>query len=397
VKQFAWPTRRKTMLLGAVAILAAAVMVARGAMHRADEAAASKAVLPPIPVVATVAAKEDVPIFVAGIGTVMPAQSVTVKVRVDGQLEKVAFKEGQDVNKGDLLAQIDARPFQAMLDAAIAQKAKDEASLVSANKDLDRYTTLVAQDSIQVQLLDAQKATVGQLKASIQADQAQIDNARVQLGYTTVRSPVDGRTGLRLVDEGNIVHATDTTGLVLINQIDPIAVVFTLPEDEFNKVNEAIRASGKVPLEVLAFAQGSKTSLGTGRLLLVNNQIDTTTGTFQLKALFPNPAHSLWPGQYVDARLILGTRRAATTVPESAIQRGPKGLYAYVVNSEDVVAAQPVTIAQTQDGKAVIDQGLAPGACVVAEGQYKIKPGAKVVATSPDKADAPESKCSDAQ
>ncbi len=337
------------------------------------------------------------PIFVAGIGTVMPAQSVTVKVRVDGQLEKVAFKEGQDVNKGDLLAQIDARPLQAQLDAAIAQKAKDEASLVSALKDLDRYTTLVAQDSIQVQLLDAQKATVGQLRASIQADQAQIDNARVQLGYTTVRSPVDGRTGLRLVDEGNIVHATDTTGLVVINQIDPIAVVFTLPEDEFRRVNDAIRASGKAPLEVLAFAQGSKTSLGTGRLLLVNNQIDTTTGTFQLKALFPNHAHSLWPGQYVDAHLILGTRRAATTVPESAIQRGPNGLYAYVVNAGEVVAAQPVTVAQTQDGKAVIDQGLAPGACVVAEGQYKIKPGAKVVAVSPGKAAAPESKCGDAR
>jgi membrane fusion protein, multidrug efflux system len=397
VKQFAWPTRRKTILLGALAILAAAVMVARGGMHRAEEVAASHAVAPPIPVIATVATKEDVPIFVAGIGTVMPAQSVTVKVRVDGQLEKVVFKEGQDVNKGDLLAQIDARPFQAMLDAAIAQKAKDEASLVSANKDLDRYTTLVAQDSIQVQLLDAQKAAVGQLKASIQADQAQIDNARVQLGYTTVRSPVDGRTGLRLVDEGNIVHATDTTGLVVINQIDPIAVVFTLPEDEFHKVNEAIRASGKVPLEVLAFAQGSKTSLGSGKLLLVNNQIDTTTGTFQLKALFPNSAHSLWPGQYVDARLILGTRRGATTVPESAIQRGPNGLYAYLVNPGEVVAAQPVTVAQTQDGKAVIDAGLAPGACVVAEGQYKIKPGAKVVAANADKAVAPASTCGDAR
>ena len=220
---------------------------------------------------------------------------------------------------------------------------------------------------------------------------------KVQLGYTTVRSPVEGRTGLRLVDEGNIVHATDTTGLVVINQIDPIAVVFTLPEDEFHKVNEAIRASGKAPLEVLAFAQGSKTSLGTGRLLLVNNQIDTTTGTFQLKALFPNPAHSLWPGQYVDARLILGTRRAATTVPDSAIQRGPNGLLRlcgqFRRGGRDA-AGEGRPDAGRQGG----DRG-GPGAGRLrsGDGQYKIKPGAKVVATRPGKAAAPESKCGDAR
>jgi membrane fusion protein, multidrug efflux system len=300
-------------------------------------------------------------------------------VRVDGQLEKISFAEGQDVKVGDLLAQIDARPFQAQLDAALAQKAKDEATLAAALKDLDRYRTLVEQDSIQRQLLDTTIASVGQLKASVQADQAQIDNARVQLGYTTIRAPASGRTGIRLVDAGNIVHAADATGLVVINQIDPVSVIFTLPEDEFQRVNEAIHANGKAPLSVQALARENNASLGTGRLLLVNNQIDTATGTFQLKASFPNPSHALWPGQYVNVRLVLGTRHDATTVPESVVQRGPNGLLAYVVKPDDSVAIQSIRVVQTQDGKAVIDDGLAAGTRVVVEGQYKIKPGVKVV------------------
>ncbi len=275
--------RRRILLVGSIiAAVVVGILLWRMILGRGDTA--DKTAQPPtIPVVMATAAQENLPIFLTGIGTVQAAQSVTVRVRVDGQLDKVAFVEGQDVKTGDLLAQIDPRPFKAQLDQAVAQKARDEATLANAVKDLERYTTLVAQDSIQMQTLDTQKATVAQLKATVQSDQAQIDNAKVQLDYTTIRAPVSGRTGLRLVDVGNIVHASDLTGLVVINQIDPIAAIFTVPEDAVPSINEAIAASGSAPLQVQAFARVNGAPLGTGGLLLVNNQIDTTTGTVQLK------------------------------------------------------------------------------------------------------------------
>jgi multidrug efflux system membrane fusion protein len=238
------------------------------------------------------------------------------------------------------------------------------------------------QDSIPQQTLATQQATVEQLKATVQADQAQIDTAKVQLNYTTIRAPIGGRTGTRLVDPGNIVHATDSTGIVVINQIDPIAVIFTLPEDKFQNINQAIRASGK-PLQVEAYARQDGSLLSTGKLTLINNQIDTATGTVQIKAVFPNSSHTLWPGQYVNMHLVLGTREHAVVVPSSVVQRGPNGLYAYIVKADDTVAVQPVRVGPTQDGKAIIDDGLAAGARIVVEGQYKLKPGSKVTEVKP--------------
>ncbi len=339
-----------------------------------------------IPVITTTAAEEDIPIYLSGIGTVTPVYSVTVKVRVDGQLDSVAFTEGQNVRAGDLLAQIDPRPFQTQLEQAQAQKARDEALLKNGTLDLERYTTLWKQDSVSRQTLDTQSATVAQLKATVQADQAQIETAKLQLAYSTIRAPISGRTGGRLVDPGNIVRAADNTGIVMINQIDPMAVVFTLPEDKFQTVNQAMRGTKGLP--VMAYARENAALLGSGKLTLLNNQIDTATGTFQLKAVFPNPAHALWPGQYVNASVVLGTRQRAITVPATVVQRGPGGQFAYVVNADETVVPQPIRVAQMQGGKAVIEEGLAAGTRVVVDGQYKLRPGSKVTeAPAPGKAD----------
>jgi multidrug efflux system membrane fusion protein len=374
MKEIVTPRRRWVLLLVAAIVIAFVIWWLM--FHRT--ASTAPASVQAVPVVTTTVARENVPLYLSGIGTVLAAQSVTVRVRVDGELQRVAFTEGQDVREGDLLAQIDPRTFQAQLNQAIALKAHDEASLASARKDLERYRTLVAQDSIQQQTLDTQQSTVNQLAASVQSDQAQIDNARVQLGYTTIRSPLRGRTGIRLVDAGNIVHAADATGLVVINQIDPVAVLFTLPEGTLAKISRAMQANGHAPLVVQALGREDGALLGTGRLLLVNNQIDTSTGTFQLKATLPNPALTLWPGQYVNVHLMVGTQDGALTVPESVVQRGPNGLFAYVVDAEGIVKPQPIKVAQTQDGKAIVAEGLTAGARVIVDGQYKVKPGAKV-------------------
>jgi multidrug efflux system membrane fusion protein len=371
---------RAWLLLGLAAmvlvIAVASIWLHARSARRAAAAAGKDAA---IPVTTVAAGREDLPDYLTGIGTVLAAQTVSVRARVDGQLERIAFVEGQDVKEGALLAQIDPRPYQAQLAQAMGQKAHDEASLAAALKDLERYTTLVSENSVAQQTLDTQAATVNQLRASLQSDQAQMDNATVQLGYTTIRAPISGRTGVRLLDVGNIVHATDTTGLVVINQIDPIAVTFTLPEKTFESVNRAIARSGSKPLEVTALAQEDQSVLGTGHLQLVNNQIDTATGTYQLKAYFPNASHTLWPGQYVNARLLLGIRHDAVTVPQTAVQRGPSGLYVYVVNRDSTVTMRPLDVTQTQEGMAVIGRGLNAGERVVTDGQFKIKPGAKIV------------------
>ncbi|TAL88932.1 MAG: efflux RND transporter periplasmic adaptor subunit [Candidimonas sp.] len=329
--------------------------------------------------------QHDIPIYLTGIGTVVARESVTVRARVDGQLEAVGFKEGQDVVKGQLIAQLDPRTLQAQLDEALAQKAKDAAQLANARLDLRRYTDLVKQNASPRQILDTQRALVAQLEAATQVDDAQISYAKTQFSFTRITAPISGRVGARLVDPGNIVHAADPNGLVVINQIDPISVVFTLPEESFQDINQALHNS-KTPLVVTAYARNNPKALGQGHLILLNNQIDTSTGTVQLKGDFPNPGHKLWPGQYVDARLYLGVRKNALTIPSQAVMRGPGGNFTFVVDASNTTQVQAIHVLEIKDGMAVIDKGLHAGQRVVIDGQYKLKQGVKVTESSPQKA-----------
>jgi len=376
---FAPSARHVTLAAAALAAGLGALWLFSRPAH-ADHPSARPA--PPAQVTSVKVQPRPLPVYRVGVGTVTAAQSVTVKPRIDGQLERVAFTEGQDVQSGQLLLQIDPRTLQAQLAQAQAQKARDEAQLANARADLQRYTTLIAQDAATQQQLDTQAALVAQLSASVQTDAAQVNVAQVQLGFTRITAPISGRVGARLVDPGNIVHAADANGLVVINQIDPIALVFTLPEDAVPDILKAQQA-GKEPLAVVAYPRTGEQPLATGRLVLLNNQIDTPTGTVQLKAVFANPAHALWPGQYVNVRLVLGQREQALAVPAGAVQRSQEGTYVYVVNDDHTVRSQPISVARLQDGLAVVDKGLAAGDRVVVDGQYKLKPGAHVVEATP--------------
>ncbi len=376
-----WSFQRRSILLTAVALLVLGGVATLGLGRKALSAKAPEPAAPPVNVTLVRVQQQDVPIYQAGVGTATPLASVTVKARIDGQLDRVGFTEGQDVKAGQMLAQLDPRTQQAQLQQAQAQKAKDQAQLANARLDLKRYTTLLAQDAATQQQFDTQKALVAQLDAAVKTDDAQINYAQVQLSFTNIVAPISGRVGARLVDPGNIVHATDTNGLVVINQIDPIAVVFTLPGDAVQDINRAQQASHQ-PLQVQAFTRDGKTLLATGRLVLVNNQIDTSSGTVQLKGSFANPAHRLWPGQYVNAHLVLGERARAITVPAAVVQRSQDSTYAYVVKDDDTVRLQPIKVAQIQDGTAIIDAGLTAGERVVLDGQYKITTGTKVAGTA---------------
>ncbi|MDY0744365.1 efflux RND transporter periplasmic adaptor subunit [Paucibacter sp. R3-3] len=332
---------------------------------------------PPVPVRSAVAKSETVPIALSGIGAVLPVSSVTVRTRVDGALDSLGFKEGEDVKAGQVLARIDPRSFQATLQQAEAQKARDEAQLANARADLARYGQLIKEDATSQQQLDTQKALVAQLAATVKTDDATINAARVQLSYTTITAPISGRVGARLVDAGNIVHAADANGLLVINQIDPIAVQFSLPESNFQQINAALRQRGAKALVVEAIDRGSREVLATGHLVLLNNQIDTTTGTIALKGHFPNAAHKLWPGQSVDARIVLGDQENAITIPTAAVQRSQDGNFAYVVDGQQV-RMQPLDVTETIGEKTVVGKGLQAGDRVVTEGQYRLQPGAHV-------------------
>jgi multidrug efflux system membrane fusion protein len=368
----------------AVAVLAAFLV---GLLLRTGRAApAAPAGVPAVAATLVPVQQKTVPIVLPGVGTVQPLATVTVRTRLDGQLERVNFHEGQDVHAGQVLAQIDARALQAQLEQARAQRARDAAQLVNAQRDLKRYTQLLKEDAATRQMVDTQKALVAQLQAATQTDDAQIHYAQVQLDYATIKAPLSGRTGVRLVDPGNIVHASDATGLVVINQIDPIAVMFTLPGDAVQSINTALN-KGK-PLPVFVYGRDEKTELASGELVLVNNQIDVTSGTVKLKARFPNAAHVLWPGQYVNVRLHVGEFDKALTVPASAIQRQQAGTYVYSVDPQGKAHMRPVEVAQIQDGQAVVTKGLTANDTVVALGHYKIKPGVQVVPAKSSAADA---------
>jgi multidrug efflux system membrane fusion protein len=377
-------SRRRWWLLGGFLVCLAAIGLSLGL--RIWLKPAPPPPVPPIPVVAAIALAGDVPVYLSGLGTVRAYNTVTIHVRVNGTLDKVVFVEGQDVKAGDLLAQIDPRPYQAQLDQVVAVKAHDEALLADARLDLERYQKLASQDSIAMQKRDTQLALVAQDAAQVKNDQAQIDFAAVQLLYTTITSPISGRTGVRMIDAGNIVQTTDTTGLVVVTQIEPISVLFTLPEDDFEVVNKQMTAG---QLTVTASSRADNKVLGQGTLLLINNQIDQTTGTIQLKATFPNQDHALWPGQFVDIRLLVETRHNAVTVPSAAVQLGPQGVYAYVIQAGDKVQMVPIKVSPANAGGpvALIETGLSAGSQVVIDGQLKLRPG-MVVKASPGSAPA---------
>jgi multidrug efflux system membrane fusion protein len=346
---------------------------------RAGDASRSRAEGSPVPVVVAAATRQDVPIYLDGLGTVQAFNTVTIKPMVDGPLTAVNFTEGQTVKVGDVLATIDARSYQATLDQAVAKKQQDMAQLANARLDLVRYQKLIAQSSTSAQTADTQKATVAQDEAQVAQDQAQIDSARTQLSYTTIVAPIDGLTGIRQVDAGNIVHATDTTGMVVITQMHPISVVFTLPQQALPDVAQAMRA-GKP--DVLAYAQGATPTqagmLDRGTLAVLDNQVDPTTGTIKLKATFPNPANKLWPGGFVGVRLLVDVAKGATVVPSAAVQRGPRGAYVYVVDQDGSVSRRQVTVGHEDEAGSVITEGVKPGDRVVIDGAARLTDGSHV-------------------
>jgi len=330
----------------------------------------------PVPATLGRAERKNVQVFLDGLGTVQAYNTVTVNSRVDGTLEKVNFTEGQEVKAGDVLAQIDPRQFKAALDLAIATKGKDEAQLVNARLDLKRFQDAGPLASTRQQL-DTQQALVDQLGAVVKGDQANIDAAQVQLDYTTIRAPLSGRTGIRLVDQGNIIRAANSTGLVVITQLQPISVVFTLPQDQLQSVVHEMSTS-KEPLVAVAQGRDDRRTLDTGTLSLVDNQIDPASGSVRLKATFPNANYTLWPGQFVSVRLRLKTLDNVVTVPSTAIQRGPNGMYVYAVKSDSSIAIKPVSVLQMAQGTSVIENGIDPGTPIVVAGQLRLKPGVRV-------------------
>ncbi len=330
--------------------------------------------------------RSSVPVYLEGLGNVRAFYTATITARLDGQLQRVAFTEGEVVKKGQLLAQIDPRPAQAALDQAIAQEAKDRGQFEAAQRDLDRYVKLAPQNLTSQQTLDAERGLIVQLKAQLKIDAALIDNARTQLDYTRITSPITGRTGIRIVDPGNNVRAADTGGIVVVTQMQPISIVFTLPEDDLPEVSQALNA-GKVV--VTALSRDNQTELDTGTLTLIDNQIDPNTGTMKLKATFPNDHNTLWPGQFVNVRVLVQQKQNVLTLPSAAVQHGPNGVFAYVVKSDSTVEMRPLQTSTESGGRVVVTAGLDAGERVVTSNQYRLQPGAHVRAMPALASDVP--------
>jgi multidrug efflux system membrane fusion protein len=330
---------------------------------------------PPVPVTVARAAQGDVPIYFDGLGTVQANNTVAIRTQVSGKLQTVNFTEGQRVKRGDTLAIVDPRPFQAALDQAKAKRGEDEAQLISAQKDLDRFKNLVGKGAGTQQAVDQQQAKVDNLKATIEADQAGIEAAETQLSYTTITAPIDGHAGFRQVDAGNIVSPADQTPITVLTEIKPALAVITLPQRDLAPVREAML---KGPVEVIAFDQDNTRELGRGKLLLIDNQIDQTTSTIRLKASFPNEDERLWPGQFVRARVLVDTLKNVVTVPPAVVQRSTQGLFAWVITPDNVAEIRPITAGASDDDLTVVKSGLKPGERVVVSGQYRLRGGATV-------------------
>ena len=368
--------------IGLCVVAATVVAVRASRAQRTPTAQSDSAVTSLVPVVTAKATRQDVPIYATGIGTVQAYQSVLVRARVDGTLTQFPVREGQEVKQGDLIAVIDSRPYQAVLDQATAKKAQDEALLVNARLDLTRFQSLAKQDFASRQQVDTQQALVNQFVATIAGDGAAIEAAQLNVAYCYITSPVDGRVGLRQVDPGNLIHATDTTGIVTITQIHPISATFTLPQEELPRVQADM--AGAAP--VLAYASDDRTELGDGTLLTPDNTIDTTTGTIRLKATFPNKDGKLWPGQFINAHLQIGTAHDAVTIPPASIEHGPDGLFAYIVKPDATIAQAAVSIGYQNDQLAVVSSGLAGGENVVVDGQSRLQAGTRVAVTTAQQA-----------
>src|SRR3954453_6419899 len=367
--------KKKTMISALAAATAAASLLYFTYAHPLDKASATPAPAPAVPIVAGVVTQHEVPIYLSGVGTVIAYNTDVVRAQIQGQIMSINFTEGQTVHAGDLLAQIDPRPYQALIDQYTGNLERDQAQLANAEVNLTRYTTLGQKGWATPQLLETQQAQVGELKAAIKADQALIDAAKVQLSYTRLTSPIGGIVGIRQVDNGNIIHPTDPNGLVVVTQIEPISLIFTLPETVLPQIQQHL-ANGALKVE--AYSQDNTIKLDEGSLDFIDNEIVQTTGSVRLRANFPNKEHRLWPGQLVNAWLLLDTRPSGLTVSAPAVQQGAQGAYVYVINADSTVAVRPVKVAQVSGGQALIDSGLSAGEQVVVDGQYKLQPGMRV-------------------
>jgi multidrug efflux system membrane fusion protein len=361
--------------IGVVLVVGAIWFVRRSSQKQPAPAAAAQAQQRPVPVVTAQVQQRDLPIYLDGLGTVVAAKTITVRPQVEGRLDSVTFREGQVVRRGDVLAQIDPRPFHVQLEQARGALTRDAAQLRTAKLALARNLELRREKLVSQQDVDNAEATVGQFEGAVRIDQAQIDNARLNLDYARITSPIDGVTGVRLVDPGNLVRAADANGVVVVTQLDPVAVLFTLPQDYLPQVAQQMELG---TLAVEAYSRDGNTKLGTGELLVIDNQINQNTATMRLKATFANPQRVLWPNQFVKARLLLTVRKGAIVIPTTAVQRGPEGTFAYVVRPDQTVEPRPIEVELTQGDVAAVARGLSPGEVVVADGAAALRPGAKV-------------------